>query len=333
VPVRIADVAAAAGVSTATVSRVLNNNPRVGPALRRRVDEAISRLGYRPNTVARALRTGRTPTIAVLEPEEARLHNPYYVEMLLCLTACARAHGLQVVVALPGQWPAGAFAEMLSWARTGGLGGLILMDGVHGAPYAAEHEPSDPVAIVLGGIDDFTLPYVGIDEEEGGQKATRHLISLGHEVIGHLSGPDVVPMPHSREAGYARAMTDAGLEPIIQLSVSDPLCAREATHQLLDRFPEVTAIVAHNDFTAFGAMRAVAERGLRVPADVSVVGFDDVSLAAYASPPLTTVAYRISDIAFAAVDLMVRLLGGEPAPHVPLFSGLLVVRSSTARRR
>lgn len=327
------DVAALAGVSHITVSRVLNGHPSIRPATRERVLAAIATLGYRRNPAARALVTSRTRAIGVLAPEVAQ-HGP--ASSVLAVESAAREHGYHPLVT----------SAAVEHAATVAALEFLLDQAVEALVVIAPHET------VLAAIRDLEIRVplvtlqaperaggIGVDQAAGSRLATEHLLGLGHTRIQHLAGPERYLEAAARRDGYADAMRAAG-RPAGELlrgdwSAASGFAAGSRLH------PETTAVVAANDQMAIGLIAALADAGRRVPEEVSVVGFDDVPEAAFVRPALTTVHQDFALVGRRAVEaLLVQLGVGLPAPaedDAPGDAGViaprLVVRASTAPPR
>ncbi|WP_136518278.1 MULTISPECIES: LacI family DNA-binding transcriptional regulator [Cellulomonas] len=337
------DVARLAGVSVKTVSNVLNGYPYIRETTRARVLEAIDELGYEVNVTARSLRSGRTGMIGLAVPE---LGQPYFGELADEVLAAARRHGVQVLIEPTGFTREGELAALREPRR-----GLV--DGLVFSPAALEQDDAPlleeagyPLVLLGEQVFSSRVDHVTMRNVEGARAATDLLLDLGRRRIA------AVGMLHSRTAGsaslryqgYREALAARGLE------VDDRLLgwaddgwhrangARAMAH-VLDTGVEVDGVVAFNDALAVGAMFELQVRGLRIPGDVAVVGFDDVEDARYSVPTLTTVDPGRREIADVAVELLVRRVQerlsppDEPAPPVLHLADLRVVeRESTPRR-
>ncbi|GGT34163.1 LacI family transcriptional regulator [Streptomyces kurssanovii] len=333
--VSLKDVASRAGVSIKTVSNVVNNYPHVTPQMRAKVQQAIDELGYRPNLTARHLRKGRTGIIALAVPE---FGNPYFAELAGAVVDAAARHDYTVLV----DHTAGLREKELLVSqgfRAHVIDGLIL------SPIHLETEDltarTDSAPLVLLGEREYEAPYdhIAIDNVAAAREAVRHLIGLGHRRIAFLgsrTGRERQPA-HLRLRGWREEHAAAGLEADDALVVVTDGYGREdgasAMAALLDRGERPDAVFAYNDLIAVGAMRTLTERGLSVPGDVAVVGFDDIEEGRYGSTTLTTISPDKEAIARLAVDSLVeRLAGGTaPEPRRQRPGYRLVVRESTTR--
>ncbi len=323
--VRMQDVAAAARVDTSVVSRVLSGDAtlNVRPETRRRVLDAVRELGYRPNATARALKTARTMAIGMLLPD---LTNPVYAEIARGAEERASAAGYVLLMAT------GAAATRRA----------ILEDRVDGLLYAiattenlADVLPAATLpSLLVNRREPGAGPSVVVDDEAGVATAVRHLIDLGHTRIAHIGGPRAVDTARRRLSGYLGVMRERGLPTPPELVVEarfDELGGATAASRLLRLQPRPTALVAGNVTAAIGALAAVRDAGLGVPADISVIGFHDVPLAPYLSPPLTTVRMPLAELGSQAVDSLLAMIDGQAVDDVVVAAAPeLVLRGSCA---
>ncbi len=288
----IADVAARAGVSTATVSRVLAGLGGARPETKARVLEAARALDYRPSEVARSLKRRSTQTLGLVITD---IENPYFPQLVRSVEDAARALGYTVLLCSAADDPEreAAYLDLLADRR---VDGLIIASSSLGVRHAAWlASPPVPVVLVNTAAPDVGLPAIMSDNEGGGRMAAEHLLELGHRRFGYLMPPPRNVDAPARLSGVRSALTAAGLDTsALTIARGDPLVpgGEAATLDILDRAPDTTAFLAYNDLMAIGALRALRQRHRPVPATASVVGFDDVALAAYVDPPLTTIAQR-----------------------------------------
>jgi len=330
----MADVARLAGVSHQTVSRVINGHTNLRPETRERVLRAIRQLGYRPNTAARALVTRRSATIGVIG-SKGGFWGPSTVHRTV--QAAGREAGYFVSSAnLPGL-TRDELLDAINHLRNQSVEGIVLIAATDEALEVAraQEELGLPV-VVVEGDETKTHWTVGVDQVEGAELGTRHLIGLGHTEIVHVAGPQSWTEGRARIAGYQRAMYAAGLRPSPPVEGDwTPRCGFEIGQQLaqqLVRRGDVTAIFCANDHMAIGLLRALSEAGLSVPGDISVVGFDDIPEAPYFIPPLTTVRQDFTTVGQRAIEILQAAIAGTPAP-ARLISPELVVRASSAAPR
>ena len=326
---RLADIAAQAGVSEATVSRVLNGRPGVADATRQAVLTALDVLGYeRPSR----LRRRSAGLVGLVVPE---LTNPIFPAFVQVIETALARHGYTPVLCTqtPGGVHEDDYTELL---LDGSVSGIVFVSGVH-ADTLADHrryrqlvERGLPLVLVNGHADDVDAPSVSCDDHAAGALAVRHLVDLGHTRIGLAVGPDRFVPAIRKAAGFREAMASlvgAG-EPCIERSLFTVEGGQAAAARLVDQ--GCTAVVCGSDLMALGAVRAVRSRGLRVPQDVSVVGYDDSVLMAFTDPPLTTLRQPVQDMGEAAVRALVDEICGQPAPRAEyVFRPELVVRGST----
>ncbi|WP_243076706.1 LacI family DNA-binding transcriptional regulator [Microbacterium sp. SS28] len=320
----MADVAALAGVSGQTVSRVVNDSPRVDPVTRAKVESAMARLGYRPHRAARALRTGRTQTIGLVASTLATVGNSRMLQAVAD-AAAARGYALVVVTLGDGSHVRAAFERL----RDQGVDGAIVLneatDLVRDAAPAA-----DLALVVVDSPRDERFGVVVTDHAGGARAATEHLLGLGHATVHHVAGPVGSFAAAERERGWRDALAAAGAE--VPAPARGDWTAASGTFAgaALAAVDEVTAVFAANDQMALGVLRAFAESGRPAPDAVSVVGFDDVADAADYRPPLTTVRQDFDALGEQALARLVSAIedGGQPAYDV--IPTRLVVRASTA---
>ncbi len=306
----IADVAARAGVSTATVSRVLAGVGRARPETRARVREAARALDYRPSEIARSLQRRSTQTLGLVISD---IENPYFPQLVRSVEDAARAAGFSVLLCNAADDPdrEAFYLDLLVDRR---VDGLIIAASSLGVRHSAWlGAPPVPVVLVNTAAPDIGLPAIMSDNELGGRLAAAHLLGLGHTRFAYLMPPPRHVDAPERLAGVRLALSEAGVDPDgITVTCGDPVVGggESATLALFDDAPATTAILAYNDLMAIGALRALRRCGRRVPTDVSVVGFDDVAFAAFVDPPLTTIAQRTDAMGIWAVDRLVRGLHG-----------------------
>ena len=324
----MADVAAIAGVSHQTVSRVLNSPEAVRPATRERVEAAIRELGYRRNTSARALVTRKTRLIGVVNPGEARF-GP--ANMTMAIEEAASEAGYATTLAVMRDARAETVDRALEFFLELGVEGIVFVAPMSSvAPAAVQLSTTLPVVMVAAGLRESTsLHVVAVDQEVGARMATRHLIDLGHREIVHVAGPNEWFDARSRIVGWRDELLDAGLAvPPMIAGGWDPVHGYEIGRRLVAEKRLPSAIFAANDPMALGMLRAFHEAGIGVPDDVSVVGFDDVEGADYYEPPLTTVRQPFAAVGLRSIQILLAALDGAPASRT-LIAPELVVRAST----
>jgi DNA-binding LacI/PurR family transcriptional regulator len=323
----MADVARRAGVSHMTVSRVLNEPWRVRAQTRERVESVISELGYRPNAAARSLVTRRSRTVGVVALETT-LVGPSGI--LHGIEEAARDAGYYVSIATAPAFTVDALRSSVARLMESSVDGVVVIAPFRDATEALDALDAGVPAVLVEGLGFRGSPTVAIDQELGGRLVVDHLLQLGHVTVHHISGPPDWTEAEGRVAGWRSALESAGRE-VPRLVAGDwsagsgYLAAREMLAG-----GGVTAIFAANDHMALGALRAAYEAGLRVPADVSVAGFDDVTEAAYYLPPLTTVRQDFAEIGRQAMQLLAGRLARAPlARDDVVLAPSLVIRAST----
>ena len=327
----IYEVARAAGVSTATVSRALNGSAQVADRTKHRITEAIAALGYQPNHVARSLVLKATHTIAVMLPD---ITNPFFPALVKGVQLAADEEGYAVLLAHTGGDTAKeeAYFQVLRGQQVDG----VLLVGLVSAPESLKGLVGRglPVVMLDRPVDLPGSATVRVDHKAGGRIATEHLLELGHRRIAHIAGPKGLGVSQHRLDGYRRALSAHGVAFEESLVVEGDFSedgGYRGIQELLRRRTRFTALFAANDLSAIGAMTALREHGLQVPGDVSVVGFDDIHLASYTSPKLTTVRQPIYDMGRAAAKLLIDARRKKVGLKDKIFDGELVVRESTVR--
>jgi DNA-binding LacI/PurR family transcriptional regulator len=323
-------VASLAGVSQKTVSRVMNGEPYVKEDVRQRVLRAAKDLGYRRNNAARTLNSGRTQRIGVVSLGSA-LYGP--ASMLFELERAARSTGysLSIVTTFEGD-PAGV-AGAIDSLLTEGVDGIVLSEPIDEGENV-RLEVDFPV-LSLGRFPGLSAPRIvttGGDGTEAGRIATGHLLSLGHETVWHIAGPQRWWSARDRLAGWRETLQEAGAAEMPWIEGDWSPASGYAAGFRLAQNPNVTAVFVANDDMAIGAMRALTEAGRQIPGDVSVVGLDDIPSAAYQSPPLTTVRQDFGALARQGLERLVQQIEAttDGTPGVPEEPVCLVVRQSTA---
>lgn len=324
----MSDVAARAGVSHQTVSRVLNAHPSVRRETRRQVLEAIEELGYRRNAAARALVTRRTATIGVVT-SGSPLFGP--TSTLIAVENAARDAGYFVSVATVARWDTAFLTEALEHFMAQSVDGVVVIAASDEAVRAVQDYPSAVPVVMVGPKEapGTGLHAVTFDQYGGARLATRHLAELGHREIIHVSGPLNWLDARERALGWRHELRSAGLHaapPVPADSWNADRGYEVGLDLLRDGLP--TAVFTANDQLALGLLRAFAEAGVRVPHDVSVVGFDDVDGSAQFFPPLTTVRQEFAELGRRCLGMLLDLLAGRPVDPV-VVEAQLIVRAST----
>jgi DNA-binding LacI/PurR family transcriptional regulator len=325
------DVARLAGVSHQTVSRVLNNHPNVRVETARRVRAAIAELGYRPNRAARALVTGRSQLLGVIALNTT-LYGP--ASLLTAFEQAAGSAGFTVSVGSVGSLDQQSISAVVERHLDSRVAGIVVIAPVGSAAEAVDGLTADVPLVTVDGDPARPAANVTVDQAAGARAATQHLLDAGHRTVWHVSGPADWFDSAGRVAGWEATLRDAGAEVPPVLPADWSAAAGYRVGQTLARIPEVTAVFAANDHLALGILRALHERALRVPDDMSVVGFDDVPEAGYFIPPLTTVRPDFHAVAERALDLLLaQIEAGAPSGEQYTLAPTLVERNSVAPPR
>jgi DNA-binding LacI/PurR family transcriptional regulator len=331
------EVARVAGVSRATVSRVVNGSPRVSDAIRRSVEAAVAQLGYIPNRAARSLVTRRSGSVAVVitEPTGRIFSDPFFPRVLRGITTTVSARDVQVVLLLPDS-PADSL-RTADYLVAGHVDGAILVS-LHGDdPLPARIlEAQIPVVVVGRPLHATGISYVDADNRGGARSAVADLIAGGRRVIAAIGGPADMVVAQDRRAGYRDALADGGigLDPALESNADfthDGGIA--AMRRLLAARPDIDAVFAASDLMAAGAMSVLDAAGRKVPKDVAIIGYDDSPVAATSRPPLTSVRQPIEEMGQEAARLLLELVdAADRAPRRVILATELIRRASSARR-
>ena len=332
------EVATRAGVSRATVSRVVNDSPRVSDDVRRAVQAAVVELGYVPNRAARSLVTRRSGSIGVViaEPTEVLFSDPFFPRLLRGISASLSARDLQLVLLMPS-----------SAKETQGTADYLTAGHVDGALLVSlhDHDPLPgrmaeahfPVVVSPRPRRPMSVSYVDVDNQGGAHSAVAHLIAAGRQVVATVAGPTDMAPGVDRLAGYRDALveaglgTDPGLEAVGDFTQESGAAAME---RLLQARPDIDAVFAASDLMAAGALSVLTAAGRRVPEDVAVVGFDDSPVASSTRPPLTSVRQPIEEMGHEMARLLIDAIeGGDAVPRRVILATELIERASSAGRR
>ena len=327
----IREVSRVAGVSISTVSRVLNRSGPVSERTQERVLAAVSQLGYYPNSFARGLVTKRSGGIGATVTD---LSDPFFGLMLKGIEERVEQGGMHLIVT-DGHGQVHAERESVAFLRRHNADAIIAyLQQVPDAEILEWARSDRPIVVVARRVPSMTARCLFIDNVAGGEIATRHLLSTGHQRIAHIAGPMALVDGRDRLEGYRRALAAAGVtfdpELVVEADFT-PAGAAAAMTRLLERDTSFTALFAANDQMAAGAMDVLRTRGLAVPEDVSVVGFDDLPMVRYLYAPLTTVRQPVQEMGRAAADLALAVLRGEEVEVSRGFEPELVVRHSVKR--
>lgn len=326
----IQDIATEAKVSISTVSRVLNGNVPVREDKRQAVMDAVAMLKYRPNVFAQGLARGQSRTIGVLTQE---ISSPVYDAILREILVGLRGSGYSPLIA-DGHWQADREQKRIETLLGRQIDGLIVIGSTSDEAYLGQL--ADRVPLVVIGREIESLSSIYVRNSEGAVLATDHLIALGHTQIAHITGILTHADAVARCRGYKDALVQAGLDVNDDLIVEGGFSEQSglmAVEMLFARGRPFTAIFAANDQMAYGARLALFRRGIRVPDDVSLVGFDDQQGSAYAIPPLTTLRQPMEQIGARAAEAVLQLIQGKDVERSGGVSAELIIRESTSRLR
>ncbi len=324
----IREVARRAGVSAATVSRVINANPRVSEDTREKVYSAIRRLGYVPNAMARGLPLGKTHTIGLIVPEIA---DGFFSQLIRGADEAAVKSGFHLLVST---FHSHRNDEEVSFRlmSEGRVDGLVLMDPTLSEDFLTEsHRSRFPIVVLCKKVKYTNCRYIVIDDVKGAYQAVVHLIRHGYKRIATIRGPEDNYDASQRLTGYKTALKDYNI-PLKDEYIVDGNFRWEggesAMHTLLDLSDPPDAVFAANDSMAIGAMEVVKKRGLSVPQDVAIIGFDDIELARLVTPPLTTVHLPVYELGAMAINMLIGMLKKEDLSLRNTLNTGLVVRKS-----
>ncbi|KZN97080.1 MULTISPECIES: catabolite control protein A [Aeribacillus] len=329
--VTIYDVAREANVSMATVSRVVNGNPNVKPTTRKKVLEAIERLGYRPNAVARGLASKKTTTVGVVIPD---VSSTFYSELARGIEDIATMYKYNIILSNSDQNKEKEL-HLLNTLLGKQVDGIVFMSGNITEEHVEEFKRS-PVPIVLASTFDENneLPSVNINYEQAAYDAVKFLIDKGHKHIAYVSGPMEEPVNKVKKLkGYIRALEEAGLQYDEQFVVEGDYSYEsgiEAFDKVLELSPKPTAIFVGTDEMALGVIHAAQDKGYEIPKDFDVIGFDNTRLATMVRPRLTTVVQPSYDIGAVAMRLLTKLMNKEEVDnHIVELPHRIEIRQST----
>ena len=323
----MSDVARLAGVSHQTVSRVLNNHPSVRQETRERVLRAVHQLNYRPNALARGLAARRSKVIGVVSFDTI-LYGP--AATLLGIERAARAAGYGINIVTLERLDRSGVATAIDALSEQSVAGVVLIAPMVSAAVAMHGLPTGVPAVLVEPGGGSELPSVSVDQVAGARLAVEHLLALGHETVVHITGPRDWLEARDRLDGWRLALETAGrrVPPVITGDWS-PRAGYEIGQSLAER-RDATAIFCANDHQALGLLRALHQRRVRVPEDVSVVGFDDIPEAEYFTPPLTTVRQDFDEVGRRCVAALLDLLDGSAeGSNLSPVEPTLVVRASS----
>jgi len=325
----ISEVAKKAGVSPTTVSHVINRTRFVSDEKRERVERAIEEMDYRPNALARSLRNGYTHTLGLILPDSA---NPFFAEVGHSIEIAAFQAGYSVILCNTENDFAkeNLYIDVLTKKHVGGM--IFVMMGERTDSLKNLVEMEIPTVVMDRDFPGLEMDVVLADNHQGGVLAVDHLISMGHKRIGCIAGPSSINPSSRRLAGYKQALQAANLvaEPeLIMNGDFHPESGWKLGHAMLSQRNAPTAIFACNDLMAIGVMRAATELGLRIPDDLALVGYDDIELASYTSPSLTTIKQPKAEMGLASLTFLLRRIKDkQSSPQYALLPVSLVIRGS-----
>jgi DNA-binding LacI/PurR family transcriptional regulator len=338
VPVSIKDIAQAANVTPGTVSRALRDSPRVNPETKRRIQHLAEEMGYTPDAQARSLVIGRTQTIGVVVTTVA---DPFIGSIVQTIESAAQEQGYTVILASSNDIPDREI-EAVKMLQSRRVDGVIVTSSRVGALYQDRLDRLRVPVVLINSLAELRGQHiisVNVDNRHGGRQATDHLIQKGHRRIAYVAAPADRSDSGERMAGYRGALTGAGMAYDPSLVVQGTGRAgggQRVLPTLMSLHDAPSAVFCYNDMTAIGLMNAAQKRGLSVPHDLAVVGFDDIAFAQFAYPPLTTVAQPVGRLGKAAMETVLGLLDGEDlngSTSSVVVKGRLVVRESSGAPR
>ncbi|MGW4965677.1 LacI family DNA-binding transcriptional regulator [Nonomuraea sp. NPDC004186] len=325
----IHDVAAAAGVSRGTVSRLLNGDKYVSPAARVAIERAISETGYVVNRAARSLVTQRTGSIVMVlsEPHEKLFEDPNYSTTIRVAIRMLAERDLSLVMMLAGD--EGDRERVVRYVRGGHADGVLLMSTHAGDPFI-DALRSGPPAVSCGAVigSEGVIPYAAADERLGGRQMTEYFVNQGRRRIAMITGPMDTPGGIQRLEGFADVLGRKATKKLIAHGDWTQASGERAMTELLARTPDVDAVFVASDLMAAGALAALRAAGRRVPDDVAVGGFDDSSVALSTHPPLTTIRQPLAEVAQETVRLLLALIDGAEHVDPVILPTELVIRES-----
>ncbi len=327
--VSIKDVAKAASVSHSTVSRALANSPLIPAKTRHRVERIAKKLGYTPNAIARGLVTQRTHAIGVIVTSIA---DPFVAEVVRGIEQIAGDNGYRVVLGTSHNDPEREINSVKA-LREWRVDGVIVASSRVGSLYSSIlQDIGVPIVLINNQQQGSFIHSIAIDDTQGAKLATNHLLALGHRTIGHICGPKGYAASKNRLAGYRSALKKAGIifDPTLVVAGNGRIEGGAQITRLLSHTPIPTAVFCYNDITAIGALSTLRQHRIRVPADMALVGFDDIAFGMYVDPPLTTIHQPMLEMGQQAMHMALTLMN-DPASQVSdvVIPGELIVRESS----
>lgn len=331
-PVTLQDVARATGVDRSTVCRALADSPRVKAATRQRIQQIAESMGYMPNAVARGLITRRTNNLGVMVLDIA---DPFTGEIVRDIEHAARRNGCRLILSHCG-YDAESARTSIQLLLQQRVDAVIVPDPAVSDSYLPLVGDTGVPLVIIGTRN---RPYrIGTDNVQAAMMGVSHLLDLGHVRVAYIGSARDRLESLERQLGFERALLSRGIlpDPDLIVEAKRPFAAeggRECMNKLMGLANPPTAVFCYSDLTAVGALAEMSAAAVRVPEDVSVLGFDDIALAAHLSPPLTTVAQQRERMAELAVEMVLSLLANETSSCTELLPGRLIVRASTGRCR
>lgn len=330
-PVKIEDIAQQLGVSVSTVSKALNDYSDVSEATRKRVQDAAREMGYYPSAAAQSLRRRRTNRIGLIVNYPIGFIGEYLSQLIVGVALAAEREGYNVILYTPS---ADQYDQLTRICRAREVDGLLLLWGALTPETITLMERENvPFVVVARRIAEYDVPFVVVDNKGGALALTHHLTSLGHRRIGFTPWPEERTTNLDRLSGYRQALEEAGIpydENLVVTITREPENRYAAMNKLLDLPNPPTAVFAFHDYVAIQALRAATDRGLRVPEDVAIAGFDGMYSSLITSPPLTTVKHSVQEIGQQAVEvLLMRMSNNNQSPYQIILPTELVLRQST----
>lgn len=328
----IYDVSVLAGVSLATVSRVMNNNTKVSEKTKQKVLSAMDQLGYRPNTIAQSLASNRSNSVGVLV---SQLDGPYYGPMMTEIETALRAGNKHVIIAA-GHSDESQEKDGVEFLMSRGCDALILdVEAVDDEYLIKLHQGDTPIVLINRYIEEISDACVYLDNDLGGYLATKHILSHGHKDIAYISGPKFKLDAQDRLHGHQRALTEFGVKFDEQLCFEGDFKEHSgclAMEHLLSVKKTFTAVVCANDQMASGAIAVCLEKGMKIPQELSFVGYDNIPFPQYISPKLTTVNNPIHEMGKMAAFWVLKHVYNDPKAEVEnTFTPQLIVRDSATK--
>ncbi|MBK1889609.1 LacI family DNA-binding transcriptional regulator [Undibacterium sp. 14-3-2] len=330
-PVTLLDVAREAGVSPSTVSRILNGTATVSAVKRKAVEDAIKKMGFEPNPLAQSLKSGRSMTVGIVVQD---ISSPFFSEILRGVDDGLNSTGYASVI-VSGHWNASEEAARIKLLLARKVDGLILLSGRIEDKAVLQFATQRPIVATGRSLKSSTAIGFKLDNQNGAYQAVRHLIELGHRRIAFVTGPSNNTDANERLTGYKQALESADIpfEPgLVVEGDFHEASGLMAVNRLFDTQQQFSAIFAGNDLIAYGVRLSLYRKGIRVPEDISLIGFDDLPGSLYTTPPLTTIRQPLYDMGLIATTALLGLIGGKPV-DVELPPVELIVRETTRRFR